>query len=102
MDDVDALLHIVATNPGPAFPAHATMRSSEKSLLDGALSSDVALLGFRAALFALRLASTAAPKLPSKIIDVFNERFPDMVAMGAPESWNGQWLMSATRSPWTP
>ncbi len=76
-------LIIMATNPGPAFPAEAVTSSSEKSFIDWAQSSDVARLGFRAALFATRLASTVAPKLPSKLLDVVNERFPDLVAMGA-------------------
>lgn len=76
-------LIIMATNPGPAFPAHAATSSSEKSFVDWAQSSEIAALGFRGALFLTRLATTVAPRLPSKLLDLVNELFPDLVAMGA-------------------
>jgi aspartyl-tRNA(Asn)/glutamyl-tRNA(Gln) amidotransferase subunit A len=76
-------LIVMSTNPGPAFPAQAATSSSENSFIDWAQSSDIARLGFRAVLFATRLASTVAPNVPSKLLDAVGERFPDLVAMGA-------------------
>ena len=74
---------IATTNPGPAFPAEATTSSSEESFLDWAMQSDIARYAFRGVLFGVRLASTVLPKLPSQLLDLTSQRFPDLVNMGA-------------------
>ena len=74
---------IAATNPGPAFPADAPMSSGETSFVDWAKSNAGALLAFRAALFGVRLAGAASPKIPSTLLGVVARRFPDLVNMGA-------------------
>lgn len=79
-DEVDLI--ICATNPGPAFPAEASVSSSEPSFIDWAKDSAVGRYGTRAALFGLRAASTVAPRLPSKLLAQMAERFPDLVTMG--------------------
>jgi aspartyl-tRNA(Asn)/glutamyl-tRNA(Gln) amidotransferase subunit A len=76
-------LIISATNPGPAFPAEATMSNPEESILDWAMSSTAAKYAFRGVLFGLRAATTVAPKLPSLLLDQAAAMFPDMVNMGA-------------------
>jgi Asp-tRNA(Asn)/Glu-tRNA(Gln) amidotransferase A subunit family amidase len=80
-EEVDFI--IATTNPGPAFPAEATTSSSEDSFLDWAMASDVARYAFRGVLFGVRLASTVLPKLPSQLLDLTSQRFPDLVNMGA-------------------
>lgn len=79
-DEVDLI--ICATNPGPAFAAEASVSSSEPSFIDWAKDSAAGRYGTRAALFALRATSTIAPRLPSKLLGVMAERFPDLVTMG--------------------
>ena len=79
-DSVDLI--IAATNPGPAFPAHAATSSSEDSFLDWAKSNDAARFGFRALLFGIRVASTVFPKLPVTLLGQMAERFPELVNMG--------------------
>jgi aspartyl-tRNA(Asn)/glutamyl-tRNA(Gln) amidotransferase subunit A len=79
-DEVDLI--ICATNPGPAFAADASVSSSEPSFIDWAKDSAVGRYGTRAALFGLRAVSTAAPRLPSKLLGQMAERFPDLVTMG--------------------
>ena len=74
---------IAATNPGPAFPAEATMSSGEQSFVDWALASDLASIVFRGVMFGTRLATAAYPKLPPVLLDVASRRFPDLVNMGA-------------------
>lgn len=74
---------VAATNPGPAFPAEATTSSADNGFLDWAMSSDVARLAFRGALFGVRLATAAFPKLPSMLLGEASRRFPDLVNMGA-------------------
>lgn len=74
---------IAATNPGPAFAAHATTSNPEEDLLDFVKSSPVAKWGARAALFGVRMGTGVYPKLPSKILNEAARRFPDMVSMGA-------------------
>jgi Asp-tRNA(Asn)/Glu-tRNA(Gln) amidotransferase A subunit family amidase len=80
-DEVDFV--IAATNPGPAFAAEAPMSSSSASFIDWAKSNTVARLGFRGAMGGVRLAGAAFPKMPSALLDVVSERFPDLVHMGA-------------------
>lgn len=74
---------VAATNPGPAFPAENTKSSSENDLLDWVQSSPAARVAGRSALFATRVASSFAPRLPNRLLDWASERFPDMVSMGA-------------------
>jgi aspartyl-tRNA(Asn)/glutamyl-tRNA(Gln) amidotransferase subunit A len=73
---------IAATNPGPAFPAEASMSSSEKSFLDVALSNGVAKRAFRGLLGLVRVASAVAPRLPNGLLDQAARWFPDLVNMG--------------------
>lgn len=80
-EDVDLI--IAATNPGPAFPAESSTSNPEEDLIDMAKSSKAFKYAFRGALGGVRLASAFAPKLPSKILDYFSAKFPDMVNMGA-------------------
>ncbi|WP_426574661.1 amidase [Aquihabitans sp. McL0605] len=79
-DDVDFI--IAATNPGPAFAATATTSNSESDLLDLVQASKAAKYAGRGALFATRVASAFAPKLPNIILDYASAKFPDMVTMG--------------------
>ena len=79
--DVDFI--IAATNPGPAFAAHAVMSNEQSRFVEWAGHSDVAKLGFRAAMFATRVAGALAPKAPSKLMNFVSTRFPDLVNMGA-------------------
>ncbi len=79
--DVDFI--IAATNPGPAFAAHAVMSNEQSRFVEWAGHSDVAKLGFRAAMFATRVAGALAPKAPSKLMNFGSTRFPDLVNMGA-------------------
>ncbi|HZN15905.1 MAG TPA: amidase [Acidimicrobiales bacterium] len=74
---------VAATNPGPAFAAEAVTSSSESSFLDWAKSSAVARYAFLGALFGVRLATTAVPSLPSRLLAQASARFPDLVNMGA-------------------
>ncbi|MGZ4718540.1 MAG: amidase [Acidimicrobiales bacterium] len=74
---------IAATNPGPAFSAEAATSSDTDSFVDWAKSSALAGYGLRAALFAVRAASTMWPQIPSAILGQASTRFPDLVNMGA-------------------
>ena len=74
---------IASTNPGPAFPAEASMSSGDASFVDWAKSSAVGRSLFRAVLFGVRLASAVAPKVPSDLLDLASRRFPELVNMGA-------------------
>ncbi len=80
-DQVDFV--IAATNPGPAFAAESATSSDVDSFVDWAKSSDIAGYGLRAALFAIRAASTVWPQIPSAILGQASARFPDLVNMGA-------------------
>jgi Asp-tRNA(Asn)/Glu-tRNA(Gln) amidotransferase A subunit family amidase len=80
-DEVDFV--IAATNPGPAFAAESPMSSPSASFVDWAKTNPVARLGFRGVMGGVRLAGAAFPKLPSALLDVASERFPDLVHMGA-------------------
>jgi aspartyl-tRNA(Asn)/glutamyl-tRNA(Gln) amidotransferase subunit A len=74
---------IAATNPGPAFPAHATTSNPEEDLIDWVKASPIAKYASRAVLFGVRMGAGVYPKLPSKILNEAAKRFPDMVSMGA-------------------
>jgi len=79
-DEVDFI--VAATNPGPAFPAHATT-SSDTAIIDRAMGHDVVRAAVRGLLFATRMASAAMPRLPRIILAQASERLPDLVTMGA-------------------
>ncbi|MBV9934941.1 MAG: hypothetical protein JO367_11620, partial [Actinobacteria bacterium] len=74
---------IAATNPGPAFAADAATSSSESSFIDWAKSNEVARYLFQGVLFGVRMAASAAPKLPAALLATASKRFPDLVNMGA-------------------
>jgi aspartyl-tRNA(Asn)/glutamyl-tRNA(Gln) amidotransferase subunit A len=80
-DDVDFV--IAATNPGLAFAADSPMSSPSASFIDSAKANRIARLGFRGVMGGIRLAAGAFPKLPSAMLDIASERFPDLVHMGA-------------------
>jgi aspartyl-tRNA(Asn)/glutamyl-tRNA(Gln) amidotransferase subunit A len=80
-DEVDLI--ICATNPGPAFAAEAATSSDQASFIDWATSSTAARTAFRAAMFGTRVAGAVAPSLPSRLVTMVAERFPDLVKMGA-------------------
>ena len=80
-DEVDFV--IAATNPGPAFAADSPMSSPTASFIDSAKANRFARLGFRGVMGGVRLAAAAFPKLPSALLDITSERFPDLVHMGA-------------------
>jgi aspartyl-tRNA(Asn)/glutamyl-tRNA(Gln) amidotransferase subunit A len=79
--DVDFV--IAATNPGPAFAAESPMSSPSASFIDSAKANRAAQLAFRGVMGGVRLAGGAFPKLPSALLDIVSQRFPDLVHMGA-------------------
>jgi aspartyl-tRNA(Asn)/glutamyl-tRNA(Gln) amidotransferase subunit A len=74
---------IAATNPGTAFPAEATTSIPAAGIIEWAKANPIARQGFRGVMSGVRLAGGAFPKLPSAILDIASERFPDLVHMGA-------------------
>jgi aspartyl-tRNA(Asn)/glutamyl-tRNA(Gln) amidotransferase subunit A len=76
-------LIVAATNPGPAFAADAAMSSPTESFVDWAKSNSLARMVFRGIMGGVRVAGGAFPKLPSALLDLVTERFPDLVRMGA-------------------
>ena len=76
-------LIIAAVNPGVAFAAEAATSSQEKSFIDVATTNAASRVGFRAVMGAVRMAASAAPRLPSALVSAVAERSPDMMAMGA-------------------
>jgi aspartyl-tRNA(Asn)/glutamyl-tRNA(Gln) amidotransferase subunit A len=79
-DQVDFI--IAATNPGPAFPAEATMSSPSATFVDQAKANDLARLAFRGVMGGVRLASAFAPRLSNALIEAVVDRVPDLVTMG--------------------
>jgi len=79
--DVDFV--IAATNPGPAFAADAAMSSPSASFIDSAKANRIARIAFRGLMGGVRVAGGVFPKLPSALLDIASERFPDLVHMGA-------------------
>jgi aspartyl-tRNA(Asn)/glutamyl-tRNA(Gln) amidotransferase subunit A len=73
---------IAATNPGPAFPAEASMSSSEANFIDWAKSSSAASYAFRSILFGTRLTSAFVPKLPSVLMDRAAPYAQELLNMG--------------------
>ena len=57
--------------------------SPSASFIDSAKANRIARLGFRGVMGGVRLAGGAFPKLPSALLDLASERFPDLVHMGA-------------------
>lgn len=80
-DEADFI--IGATNPGPAFPAEASTSNADDDLIDAAKASTLARYALRGLLFGVRSVATVAPRVPSKLLDLASERFPEMVNMGA-------------------
>ena len=76
-------LIIGAVNPGVAFAADAATSSDEKSFIDVATTNPASRIAFRGIMGAVRVASSAAPKLPSALVTAAAERSPDTMAMGA-------------------
>jgi aspartyl-tRNA(Asn)/glutamyl-tRNA(Gln) amidotransferase subunit A len=74
---------IAAVNPGVAFPAHAPTSSQEKSFVDVATTNPATRMAFKGLMAGVRVAASAAPRLPAALISAVSERFPDMLAMGA-------------------
>lgn len=79
-DTVD--LVITSTNPGPAFPAEAPTSSSQSALVDRVKANDLARWALRAVLLGTRVASSFAPRIPTRLLDVASGTFPDLVSMG--------------------
>jgi Asp-tRNA(Asn)/Glu-tRNA(Gln) amidotransferase A subunit family amidase len=80
-DEVDFV--IAATNPGAAFAADSPMSTPSASFIDWAKTNPITRRGFRAVMGGVRLAGAAFPKLPSSLLDIASDRFPDLVHMGA-------------------
>ena len=74
---------IAAVNPGVAFAADAPTSSTERTIVDTALTNQVTRKVFRGLMAGVRVISGAAPKLPSSLVSAVTERFPEMMAMGA-------------------
>ena len=80
-DDVDFV--IAATNPGPAFAADAADEQPVGELHRLGQGEPVRTARLPRAMGGVRLAGAAFPKLPSALLDIASERFPDLVHMGA-------------------
>jgi len=76
-------LIICATNPGPAFPADATMSNPESSFIDTAKSSAAMSFAFRRLMWVVRMGGTIAQRMPTKLLEFVSEKYPDVVNMGA-------------------
>jgi aspartyl-tRNA(Asn)/glutamyl-tRNA(Gln) amidotransferase subunit A len=74
---------VAATNPGPAFPADATTSAKQHGIVERTLQSGAGQYGFRGAMALVRFATTFAPSLPSRVLDVASRQVPDMISMGA-------------------
>ncbi|HVT78759.1 MAG TPA: amidase [Acidimicrobiales bacterium] len=80
-EQVDFIM--AATNPGPAFAADATTSAKQVGVVERALASGAGQYAFRGLMGAVRAATTFAPSLPSRVLDVASRRVPDLVNMGA-------------------
>jgi aspartyl-tRNA(Asn)/glutamyl-tRNA(Gln) amidotransferase subunit A len=74
---------IAATNPGPAFAAEAAMSTEDAGFIGWAKNSKAALQTLRGALTGVRIAGGFFPKVPTKLLDLVTNAFPDLVNMGA-------------------
>jgi Asp-tRNA(Asn)/Glu-tRNA(Gln) amidotransferase A subunit family amidase len=79
--DVD--LVIASTNPDVAFAADAPTSNPTDSFLDAARGTRWARLALRGALGSVRAIGAAFPNLPAALLAQANQRFPDLVSMGA-------------------
>lgn len=75
-------LIVCSTNPGPAFNAEWSTSSPEPDVVKYLKGSSLGRGLLRGLLGGVRVATTAVPSLPNKLIDIANRRFPDFVAMG--------------------
>ncbi|HVV37285.1 MAG TPA: amidase [Acidimicrobiales bacterium] len=80
-EQVDFIM--AATNPGPAFAAEATTSAKQVGIVERALASGAGQYAFRGLMGAVRAATTFAPSLPSRVLDIASRRVPDLVNMGA-------------------
>ena len=80
-DEADFI--VAATNPGPAFPAHASTSNPTDSFLEWAQANAAAQWAFRGVLGAVRVVSAFRPQVPGSLLDLASRRFPDLVNMGA-------------------
>ena len=74
---------IAATNPDVAFAADAWTSNPNKSFLDSARQFRAAQVAMRGVLAGVRLTSSFVPSLPTRLLDAFARRAPDVVSMGA-------------------
>ena len=74
---------ITSSNPGPAFPAEATMSSDSASFIDLAKGGRAARWGFSGAMKAARVVSGIAPRLPMRLLAAGIKRSPELLDMGA-------------------
>ncbi len=74
---------IAATNPDVAFAADAPTSLAVNNALGAPRGNAAVHYGMRGALAAVRFVAAAAPRMPTTILDLFAERFPDFVSMGA-------------------
>jgi aspartyl-tRNA(Asn)/glutamyl-tRNA(Gln) amidotransferase subunit A len=79
----EADLIICATNPDPAFPAESPMSSSGGRLIEWGRNSSAGQWLFRRAMDLARVGTGAWPGLPSALVEMAMNRFPDVLAMGA-------------------
>jgi len=80
-EEVDFI--IAATNPGPAFPAHAATSNEQPEIVERLFGPGPARLAVRGALGAVRAVAGLAPKVPAKVLEQAERRLPEMVTMGA-------------------
>jgi Asp-tRNA(Asn)/Glu-tRNA(Gln) amidotransferase A subunit family amidase len=58
------------------------MSSADEGFIGWAKSNQGARLAFRGVMAAARLGGGAVPSMPSRLLDIANQRFPDIVSMG--------------------
>ena len=80
-DEVDFI--VAATNPGPAFAAEAATSNADDDLIDWVKSSPLARYALRGLLFGARTAATVSPRMPSALLGLASNKFPEMANMGA-------------------
>jgi aspartyl-tRNA(Asn)/glutamyl-tRNA(Gln) amidotransferase subunit A len=80
-DEVDFV--IAATNPDIAFPADAPTSNPNTGFVAAARESRATQIALRTALAGLRVASSFAPKLPSRVLELITAKLPDLANMGA-------------------
>ncbi len=74
---------ITSANPGPAFPADASMSSDEKSFIDLARGNRLVQMSFAGALKAARVVSGFAPTTPRRLLAAGMKNSPELLDMGA-------------------